>query len=225
MMYILRLSGSLLGALGVTLMFCFMAPLMSKKSEEPLSELIRSVQISSISSPVEKPKQRKIIPKKILQVHRPHQTKAPIKEIMEPVDIRLNPLKIETAPLMAATLPAHLPAALEPVKTKALETNPTAAGIYQVASIDIPPRIKRYSPPLYPLRAKGQRVEGKVVVRCVVSAGGRVQDVKVIQAEPAGYFEKAALKSVAKWTFVPAKFKGKKVAVYVDIPLSFSLDL
>ena len=143
---------------------------------------------------------------------------------MEPVDVQLNPLKIESAPLKAATLPAYLPDALEPAKTKALETNPAAAGIYQVASIDIPPRIKRYYPPLYPPRAKGQGVEGKVVVRCVVSASGRVRDVKIIQAEPAGYFEKTALKSVAKWTFVPAKFKGKKVAVYVDIPLSFSLD-
>jgi len=224
MMRILHLTASLLGALGVTLAFCFMAPLMSKTSGEARPELIRPVQISPLLSPVEQPKQRKIIPKKIFQVSRPHQKRTPVREIMEPVDIQLNPLEIEVAPLMAATLPTPLPAALEPVKTNAPEVNPSSTGIYEVASIDIPPRIKRYSPPLYPARAKGQRIEGKVVVRCVVSAGGKIQDAKVIQAEPAGYFERAALKSVVKWTFVPAKFKGKKVAVYVDIPLSFSLD-
>lgn len=241
-MHFLRMTGSLLGALSVTLMFCFMAPLMSKKAGELRSELVLPVQISPLLSPVEKPKQRKIIPKKIFQVSRSLQKRTPVKEIMEPVDIRLNPLKIEAIPLMAATLPAPLPVplpapqsqslskpspepvALKPAKTKASKITPAATGIYQVASIDIPPKIKWYNLPLYPPRAKGKGIEGKVVIRCVVSAGGKVRDAKVIQAEPAGYFERAALKSVVKWTFVPAKLKGEKVAVYVDIPLSFSLD-
>lgn len=224
MMRILHLTGSFLGALGVTLIFCFMAPLMSKTSGDPRPELISPVQISPLLSPVEKSKQRKIIPKKIFQAARPHQKRTPVKEIMEPVDIRLNPLKIEATPVMDATLPTPLPAAPEPVKANVPETKPAASSIYHVASIDIPPRIKRYSPPLYPPRAKGQGIEGKVVVRCVVSSGGRIRDAKIIQAEPAGYFERAALKSVVKWTFVPAKLKGEKVAVYVDIPLLFSLD-
>ncbi len=224
MMNILRLTGSFTGALGVTLMLCFMAPLMGKQSEEPRSELIQPVHISHLCYRVEKPKQRKIIPKKIISVSRPHQKIIHRKEIMEPMDIRLNPLKLEAAPLMAATLPTPLPVAQKSVTTMTSAINPAATGIYEVASIDIPPRLKRYSPPLYPPRARGQNVEGKVVVRCVVSSGGRIQDAKILQAEPAGYFEKAALKSVIKWTFVPAKFKGEKVAVYVDIPLSFSLD-
>jgi protein TonB len=219
-----RLTGSLLGALSVTLMFCFMAPLINKKSGEPQLELLQPVQISPLLSPVEKPKQRKIIPKKIFRVSLSHQKKKPIKEILEPVDILLNPLKIEAGSMMAATLPTPLPAALEPGKINTSQINPTTADIYQVVSIDIPPRLKRYSPPLYPPRAKGKGVEGKVVVRCVVSARGSIQDVKILQAEPAGYFERAALNSVKKWTFVPAKFKGEKVAVYVDIPLLFSLD-
>ncbi len=93
-----------------------------------------------------------------------------------------------------------------------------------MATVDVQPRLRQYRPPLYPPRARGQGVEGKVVVRCVVTAGGRVKEEKIIQANPAGYFEQAALKAVKKWTFVPATLNGEKVPVYVDIPLSFTLD-
>ncbi len=218
----LRLAGSLLGTLCFTLVFCFMAPLMSGKQGDVLPELISPVQLVPLAVPLERQKQIRILPKKILRISKSPRRKIPKREKIDP-QIQMNPLKMEATPTMAATMPRPA-AAPEPIKTTAVKTAPGATGIYDMAIVDSPPRLKHYSPPMYPPRAKGQGVEGKVFVRCVVSAGGKVLNARIIQADPVGYFEKAALKSIKKWTFIPAKFQGKKVAVHVDIPLAFSLD-
>jgi len=219
----LRLAGSLAGTLGITLMICLMAPLMSAEQAIVVPKLFSPVQLVPLPAPLEQQKDMKIIPKKILQLPKSLPKKTSKRKKIESVRIQMNPLRMEATPTMAATMPLPL-AALEPVKTKAFNTTPGTAGIYDMAMVDNPPRLKHYSPPIYPPRAKGQGVEGKVLVRCVVSAGGKVLSTRIIQADPVGYFEKAALKSVKKWTFIPAKIQGKRVAVHVDIPLSFSLD-
>ncbi len=223
-MSFLRLTGSLISAMGITLICCFMAPLMSQESDLRLPAPLDSIQIFALPSPMKKPAKIKIIPKKIFQASHPRRKKKLKREPIRPQEIRLNQLKMETVPLMAANLPAPLPVVVKPRMVDALKTGPVAGGIYQSGAVDVQPRLKRYRPPLYPPRAKGQRIEGKVVVRCVVSAGGKVNEAKIIKAKPAGYFERAALKAVKNWTFVPAILNGKKVSVYVDIPLSFTLD-
>ncbi len=219
----LRMAGSLLGTLCFTLVFCLMAPLMSGKQKAVMPELINPVQLVPLAVPLERQKQIIIFSKKILRLSKAPRKKIPEREKINPVQIQMNPLKMETTPTMAATMPLPV-AALEPIKPIAAKTAPGATGIYDMSIVDSPPRLKHYSPPMYPPRAKGQGVEGKVFVRCAVSAGGKVLNARIIQADPVGYFEKAALKSIKKWTFIPAKFQGKKVAVHVDIPLSFSLD-
>ncbi len=217
----LRLAGSLAGTICITLMICLVAPLMSGEQTAAVPTLISPVQLVPLPAPLEKQKNRRIIPKKIHRFSKSPPKKISKREKIESVPIQMNPLKMEATPTMAATMPLPLAA---PVKTKAVKTTPGTAGIYDMTTVDHPPRLKHYTPPIYPPRAKGQGIEGKVFVRCVVSAGGKVLNTRIIQADPVGYFEKAALKSVKRWTFIPAKIQGKKVAVRVDIPLSFSLD-
>jgi protein TonB len=218
----LRMAGSLAGTLGITLIICLVAPLMSANQTAAVPRLISPVQLVPLPAPLEKQKNIRIIPKKILQFSKSPPKKNSQTEKIESVPVQMNPLKMKTTPTMAATIP--MPPAAEPVKTKTFKTTPGTAGIYDMAMVDNPPRLKHYNPPIYPPRAKGQGIEGKVFVRCVVSAGGKVLNTRIIQADPVGYFEKAALKSIKKWTFIPAKIQGKRVAVSVDIPLTFSLD-
>jgi protein TonB len=196
---------------------------MTGRQTAAVPKLIPPVQLVPLPAPLERPKQIKIIPKKILQFSKSSPKKTTTREKIQSVPIQMTPLKMEATPFMAATMPLA-PAVPEPVKTNAVKATPGMAAVYDMATVDNPPRLKHYSPPLYPPRAKGQGIEGKVFVRCVVSAGGRVLNTRVIQADPVGYFETAALRSVKKWTFIPAKIQGKRVAVQVDIPLSFSLD-
>lgn len=96
-------------------------------------------------------------------------------------------------------------------------------GIFDLSAVDSPPKVQKYVPPVYPAKAKGKHIEGTVVIRCIVTAAGKVKDLQVISSEPKGYFEAAALKAVKEWTFIAAQLHGEKVPVYVDVPITFSL--
>jgi TonB family protein len=56
----------------------------------------------------------------------------------------------------------------------------------------------------YPMAAARAGVEGWVRVVFTVSAGGGVQDVTVLAAEPRHSFERHAVESVSRWRFRPA---------------------
>ncbi len=58
-------------------------------------------------------------------------------------------------------------------------------------------------PPEYPQRATLKGIEGWVQVRFNITAGGTVRDAVVVAAQPAGEFEDAALKSIARWRYNP----------------------
>jgi len=75
----------------------------------------------------------------------------------------------------------------------------------------------------FPVAAKNARVEGFVIVRFVVDEKGKVGDAKVIRSlHPACDFE--ALKVISGMpNWIPGKDKGKTVAVYYTVPISFKL--
>lgn len=90
--------------------------------------------------------------------------------------------------------------------------------------VDEVPKILNKVPPRYPDGARKRGEQGIVYVRALVKKDGTTTRVEV----PAGKgatpeLDKAAVEAVCKWTFVPAKTKGKPVAVYVFIPVNFKL--
>ena len=78
--------------------------------------------------------------------------------------------------------------------------------------------------PEYPAAAFEQGVSGKVELRVEVGADGRVTDVSVLSATPAGVFEDAAVTSARAWTFRPALREGKAVASALKIPVTFKMN-
>lgn len=68
--------------------------------------------------------------------------------------------------------------------------------------------------PAYPSRPLQRRIEGFVLVTFTVDELGRVQNPTVTYAEPEGYFERAALQTIAKWKYAPRIQNGKPVAVH-----------
>ena len=64
---------------------------------------------------------------------------------------------------------------------------------------------------VYPPAAKTEGIEGYVVIRYDVTAQGAVANPEVVEAEPEGVFEEAALASIAQWRFRPATVGGEAV--------------
>ena len=201
----------------ITIALCLIAPLMGGNKDIVFTEPVTPIQllptpklVRDTPKPPDKP--RKIVPLPKLPT-RPPQKQPPLDKISLP----MKPLQVELPPLQAASIPAAPP-----------KVNPQIAsgfgdGIFDLSAVDTPPKVQKYVPPVYPAGAKGKRIEGSVVIRCVVTARGKVKEMRVISSKPKGYFEEAALKAVKKWTFIAAKLGGEKVPVYVDVPITFSL--
>ena len=78
-------------------------------------------------------------------------------------------------------------------------------------------------PPEYPMRASEDRIEGFVTLRFIVNETGSVEDPEVIRSEPAGVFDKAALRAVMRWKFQPVIRNGKPVRVYGVNTITFKV--
>jgi periplasmic protein TonB len=76
--------------------------------------------------------------------------------------------------------------------------------------------------PVYPDMARQAEVEGLVVVRALVGKDGKVQDAIITQGVP--MLNDAAIAAVKKAIFKPALQQHKPVAVWVQIPMQFSLN-
>jgi protein TonB len=77
--------------------------------------------------------------------------------------------------------------------------------------------------PAYPPIARKLGLEGMVVLRVQVSAGGAPAQVVVAQTSGAPLLDEAALKAVQGWTFVPARRGDTPVAHEVEVPIRFQL--
>ncbi|MBK1638706.1 hypothetical protein CCR85_00845 [Rhodothalassium salexigens] len=68
-------------------------------------------------------------------------------------------------------------------------------------------------PAQYPRRAQERGVEGWVMLEFTVTKQGTVTDISVIDADPKGYFERAAKRAAAKWKYKPKVVNGQPIAV------------
>jgi len=78
-------------------------------------------------------------------------------------------------------------------------------------------------PPRYPYRAQRRGIEGWVRVSFLITEQGEVEDAVVMDAEPEGVFEQAALRAVGKWRFKPRIQDGRPVSVRAEQVVRFQL--
>ena len=65
--------------------------------------------------------------------------------------------------------------------------------------------------PDYPPRAQTRGIEGYVIVQFTITATGTVKDAIVVEAQPKGMFDDAALKAIARWRYNPRVDGGVSV--------------
>lgn len=97
-------------------------------------------------------------------------------------------------------------------------------GVMSAQSVDVLPKAITQAEMSYPTSAAEKGIQGFVEVSLLVSDLGQVEKVNVLKANPPGIFDEAAKSSVSQWRFEPAEYKGKKVAVWLNQKINFSLE-
>jgi len=95
---------------------------------------------------------------------------------------------------------------------KQVEPEPVVEPVPEPPKI-IPAKVISREPPRYPSRALKKGTEGWVQVMFYVDTDGKPIEVVVENSEPAGTFDAAAIKSVKKWRFSPARNQQTGLAV------------
>lgn len=95
---------------------------------------------------------------------------------------------------------------------------------FDIGQVDKLPQVISRIRPVYPAAAKQKNIEGVVVVKFKVTTEGTVENVSVLKAKPAGYFEKAAKDAVKKWKFQPGIVEEEPVNTWMTAMVKFRLD-
>lgn len=88
-----------------------------------------------------------------------------------------------------------------------------AAALVMAASLGVAPamaanderELLSYEVPEFPRAAHRRNLEGHVTVRYVVTEEGAVTDIEVVEATPAGVFERAVLRALEAWRYAAAE--------------------
>lgn len=194
-----------------------LAPLLMSSSPQPLPrepDVIEAVLLSAPPPAAPTPPQPKPQPPK----PRPQPEKRPA-----PPKPQAKPLTPQPAPApLAPSKPVETvskPAPVAPSKPApaAPADQPVEAPRADAAHLNNP------SPP-YPSLSRKLGEQGRVLLRLHVLADGSVGEVQVKQSSGYERLDQAAINTVKRWRFIPAKRGGEPIPYWYQQPISFALD-
>jgi len=141
-----------------------------------------------------------------------------------------QPKPREPAPVITAPAEARSPivAPAPPPEAPEPRAAPPAAAAAPPSPPVVPPRFNAdylHNPaPTYPLLSRRMGEQGKVVLRVLVTAAGLPERVELAATSGSARLDGAALETVQRWRFVPARQGDRPVAAWVLVPISFVLE-
>jgi protein TonB len=100
----------------------------------------------------------------------------------------------------------------------------TGGGAYRLGSGVTTPQLVREVKPQYTSDAMRAKIQGTVLVECVVNKDGTVGDVQVVRSLDSVFgLDQEAVKAARQWRFRPGTRLGEPVPVLITIQLDFSL--
>jgi protein TonB len=208
-----------LAAIGLNLvLFLLMPHLMdSAPSRSAIETLVPQVNVIRI-----KRHETKIKRKTVKPPEKPRQKpdKRPQAALKQPISTKLRlPFKLNPRlPGGPGTL------TLPPFTSSALMNITAPPNVFSVGQLDAPLTALARIPPVYPLRARRRGIEGWVKVQFVVNKSGKVNNITIIEAHPAGLFEQSVERCVNGWRFKPGTVDGMIVKTRVETTIRFTLD-
>jgi periplasmic protein TonB len=100
----------------------------------------------------------------------------------------------------------------------------TGGGVFRPGNGVMIPRVLREVKPAYTAEAMRAKVQGVVLLECVVMPDGTVGRVEVVKSLDGTFgLDQEAIKAARQWRFAPGTRFGEPVAVLVTIELQFTL--
>ena len=100
----------------------------------------------------------------------------------------------------------------------------TGGGAYRPGNGVETPRLLREVKPQYTAQAMRAKIQGEVLLECVVQSDGTVGRISVVRSLDSAFgLDQEAIKAARQWRFAPGTRKGEPVAVLVTIAIAFTL--
>ena len=119
------------------------------------------------------------------------------------------PLAVLALCLAAGPVAAHAPQSAE-------------GPVYKPGDGVSAPVLVKQVKPQYSAKAKDAKVQGTVLIECVVETDGSVGDVRVTKSLDED-LDLEAVKAVRQWRLEPGKKDGKAVRVQITLEMTFTL--
>ena len=172
--------------------------------------------LAKVSVPQPRPKPKKSLKARTYKPRQPESLSAPVTPpVVQPM--AASSVQSENSkPEMAATAVAKPPKRLT-----------TVAAVHKTSQF-LPdrlatPLLKKNPPPDYPNSARRRGYQGSVILKVLVGANGRVEKAQIDQTCGYAILDRTALTAVRGWQFDPGVKKGKKVKMWVKVPVRFEL--
>lgn len=154
---------------------------------------------------------------------------APLPPLTPRIDMpALSQVALSSLPLQSS--PLQLQVQLEVAKAPAPRAmprpppQPPAPTRFNLNEVDRHPEAVSNMPPVYPFQARRSGVEGQVRIRFLVDAAGAVQELRIVEAQPEGIFERAVEQTIPRWRFKPGQKDGRTVETWVETTIRFQLE-
>ncbi|MFA7236010.1 MAG: TonB family protein [Phycisphaeraceae bacterium] len=201
------------GAVGLTLAFFMVLPLMQAISKPPGKDMIDHGAVNT--GQLEEPKE----PPKVEEEKPPEKEPDPPKladEPPPPVSLEQLDLALDTGVGTGGFLAGDFsPTALKTIVSQ----SETSDALFGIDELDQKPRVISQASPTLNAEIR-RKAPGTVYVIFVVDQTGRVVDPQVQRSSDA-VFEKAALSAVKQWKFEPGKRNGQPVRFRMRVPITF----
>lgn len=132
---------------------------------------------------------------------------------------------------LPATAPSMSPASTSNAASSTASATPVATGPASAApapaKVELPSASADYlnnPKPAYPPLSRRLREEGKVVLRVLIETDGTATKAEVRHSSGYERLDQAALQTVLKWRYLPARRNGTPEAMWFNIPINFVLE-